>query len=446
MIDHLMLLSLPGIRPGDLHDINLTPTLYRLAHEGAWLTFAPTFPCLTSSVQAAMLTGRRASEHGVVANGCYDPERQTVAFWNGCHNMIESPTFFTKLTEAKPGLKSAVWNAQNIRGAAATFVVSPGPVRGPDSLGTSGCYTKPESLYNELVSHAGTLPIGRYWSPKANAHLTKWILEGALWLAKTHTPNFHLVCLPHLEGAAQKYGPNSEQAAEGLAELDTALADFIDRYEKLSIAKRTAWLLVGEYVTTPVSQVIYPNRILREAGLLKVREERGREYVDWDHSDAFAMVDHQVAHVFVNRGDANGVADLFRAMGNIGDLVVGRERSAMGVEHPRSAPVILISRPDGWFSYYWWHTDDAAPPFARMVGNSSKLGYDPMELFVDPVTGRIPLDAALVKGSHGAPVTQSEQRTILITTHPELLEGLPSPARDVDLFSLLCRVFGVEAM
>ena len=206
---------------------------------------------------------------------------------------------------------------------------------------------------------------------------------------------------------------------------------------------KTTWILAGEYAMTDVSGAIYPNRILRQAGLLKVREERGHEYLDLAGSDAFAMVDHQFAHVYINRGDPEEVAQLFANSADIPDIIVGRERAAMGMDHPRSAPVILISRPDRWFAYYWWLDDAAAPPFARTVDIHAKPGYDPVELFIKMPEREIPLNASLVKGSHGAPVTQPGQQTVLLTTDPSILTGLSDPLRDVDVYQILCRCYGL---
>ncbi len=439
MIDHVMFLSIPGLRPVDVHDPNVTPTLHRLAREGASCTLVPTFPCVTSPVQASMLTGTGPGEHGVVANGFYWPDRQAIEFWTARHDVIERTTFFTRLAQQRPDLTSAVWHAQNIKGADATYIVTPAPVHAPDGTTRPWCYSKPDGLYEELLESIGHFPLQHYWGPMANIESTRWILEGALWLAEKHRPNLQYIYIPHLDYAAQKFGPDSREAAGALAELDGALASFLGRYDKLPIAKRTAWVLAGEYALTTVSGAVHPNRILRKAGLLKVRQEDGREYLDLAGSDAFAMVDHQFAHVFVQRGDADAVADIFRGVDEIADIIVGRERAAIGMDHPRCAPVILISRPDRWFTYYYWLDDAAAPPFARTVDIHAKPGYDPVELFMDPYRRQIPLDASLVKGSHGAPATRPDQKTLLLTTHPELLDALPTPTRDTDVFKLLCR-------
>ena len=148
---------------------------------------------------------------------------------------------------------------------------------------------------------------------------------------------------------------------------------------------------------TPLRRSItssYPNRVLREAGLLAVREEPDGEHLDLEQSQAFAMVDHQFSHVFVADGDqqlAARVADLFRGQPGIAEVLVGTQRGRYNLEHPRSGEVILVSTPRSWQAYYWWPSDDRAPQFARTVDIHRKPGYDPMELYFDPATKSIPL-------------------------------------------------------
>lgn len=442
MYERVIVLSIPGLRPGDLHDPTHTPTLYQLVDGGASRNVAPTFPAVTSPVQANMLTGVGPDRHGVIANGFYHAERGEVAFWVGRHDTIQQPTLFTRLAQKRPDYTTAVWHLQNIKDADATYIVTPSPIHEADGTTKLWCYSKPESLYQELLTPLGHFPLQHYWGPLANIQSTRWIFEAALWLAQHKSPDLQYIYIPHLDYAGQKFGPNSREAATALQEFDRALGDFKERLEHLPGGKIT-WILAGEYAMTEVSGAIYPNRMLREAGLLKVYEDRGHEYLDFEASDAFAMVDHQFAHVFVNRGDPHQIAEVFASSGDIPDIIVGREREAMGMSHARSAPIVLVSRPDRWFAYYWWMEDAAAPPFARTVDIHAKPGYDPVELFIRMPERQIPLDASLVKGSHGAPVTQPNQHTVLVTSDPKLLAGLPDPLRDTDVHTILCRATGV---
>ena len=205
------------------------------------------------------------------------------------------------------------------------------------------------------------------------------------------------------------------------------------------------WIVAGEYAITPVDHVVYPNRVLREAGLLAVREADDGEHLDFQQSRAFALVDHQFSHVFVADGDerlAKRVADLFRGQPGIAEVLVGTERGRYGLEHPRSGEVILISTPRSWQAYYWWLSDDRAPPFARTVDIHRKPGYDPVELCFDPATQSIPLDATRIKGSHGAPAVDRGQRSVLLASEPMFF---PGPAvNDTDVFGIVLKHFGLQ--
>jgi hypothetical protein len=204
------------------------------------------------------------------------------------------------------------------------------------------------------------------------------------------------------------------------------------------------WLVAGEYAITPVAHVSYPNRILREAGLLAVREQSDGEHLDFEASRAWALVDHQFSHVFVADGEsgtAQRVAELFRSQPGIAEVLVGPERARYAMDHPRSGEVILISTPDSWQAYYWWLADQRAPAFARKVDIHRKPGYDPVELFADAATRGIPLDAGLVRGSHGAPAVDPSQRTVLLASRP-ILPTAPVLA-DTDVFSIVLEHFGV---
>jgi predicted AlkP superfamily pyrophosphatase or phosphodiesterase len=274
----------------------------------------------------------------------------------------------------------------------------------------------------------------------ANIESTRWIFKAAAWLHERHRPNFHWIYVPHLDYAGQKFGPNSPQAKAALAELDRELGAFLDRVSGTTPGLSDQVLIAGEYAMTDVSGVVYPNRLLRQAGLLQVRTEGSGERLDLACSPAFALVDHQLAHVYVgSSGGAEGaklvgqVRDLFTGMPGVAQVLAGADRHHVGLNHPRAGDVILISDDSHWFAYYWWLDDAAAPPFARTVDIHNKPGYDPVELFFDPATRGIPLDPRLVKGSHGVPATAARHHTALIGSTPR---DLPAGACDVDLMQL----------
>lgn len=247
-----------------------------------------------------------------------------------------------------------------------------------------------------------------------------------------------------MDYAAQKLGPDSPAAIAALAELDQALGRLIDGVTAAYSAE-PLWLVASEYVITPVNHVSYPNRVLREAGLLTVKEaEGGGEVIDFAASAAWALVDHQFSHVFVR--DAaddviHQVVKRFTGREGFADVVAGPDRKRYDLDHARSGEVILISPPDSWQAYYYWLDDANAPGFARTVDIHRKPGYDPVEMHFDAATRSIPLDATLVKGSHGAPARQQSQRGILLSSQAGVLVG--SAVADIDVAPLVLQQFGI---
>ena len=121
---------------------------------------------------------------------------------------------------------------------------------------------------------------------------------------------------------------------------------------------------------------------------------------------------------------------------------------------------MAIASPDAWFTYYYWLDDARAPDFARTVEIHRKPGYDPVELFLDPAIRMpaltvgwklarrklgfrtlldvIPLDAHLVKGSHGRrPAPTDVDAPVFLTKRKDLAGS--TPIRSVDVQQLLLR-------
>lgn len=461
MKPHLFFLSIPGLRLRDL-DASNTPTLYGWANRGAIAEMVPTFPCVTSSVQASMFTGSPPIKHGITANGFYYRERHTVEMWTGWNQLVQGPQIWEALRAQ--GLTSAVWHAQNIKGADADFIVTPAPIHESDGTTKLWCYSKPTGLYQQLLDEFGHFPLQHYWGPLSNIESTRWILRAAAWLHETHAPNLQCIYVPHLDYAMQKFGPNGPQAKAALAELDRELAVFAQRITSSRSARDVVFFIAGEYALTDVAGVIYPNRILREAGLLRSSPTKscerdsdlsaaGRrgatdevaEYLDFSSSDAFALVDHQLAHIYITKSPnphaAESIAGLFRSIPGIQGVFVGEDRAKIGMTHERCGDVVVVSDDSHWLAYYWWLDDAKAPPFARTVDIHNKPGYDPVELFFDPKTRGIPLDASLVRGSHGVPATGSQHRTALICSRPLGDIQLSKVQSDIGVFHLIRHYF-----
>jgi predicted AlkP superfamily pyrophosphatase or phosphodiesterase len=441
MADCVVLFSVPGLRE---KDVAVMPHLRELMAGGEIADLVPSFPCVTCPVQANMTTGSLPDAHGVVANGFYWRDSGRVEMWTSPNDCIEKPQIWDLMTHHPSGLTSAVWFPLHAKGCEADYVCTPAPIHNPDGSESLWCYTRPSELYGELRDKLGHFPLQHFWGPTANVKSTAWILDSAVYAAKKWKPAFLYVYLPQLDYDAQRHGPDSVQAGYAVGHLDSLLGR-ISGELRAACGAEPLWLVAGEYSIVPVRHVTYPNRVLREAGLLSVRETGDGEMLDFAASRAWAMVDHQFSHVFVSGGDltvVDRVADLFRGREGIAEVLAGDRRERYHLNHPRSGEVILVSKPHSWQAYYWWLSDERAPRFARTVDIHRKPGYDPVELHVDMATKSIPLDATLVKGSHGAPVLDRSQQSVMLASEPGLLPG--TSMADTDVFGVVLRRFGVR--
>ena len=445
MSDHVILLSIPGLREQAL---KWMPNLASL--EGDRATLVPSAPAVTCPVQVNMTTGETPSEHGIVANGLYDREKDELEMWTAWNSAVERPQIWDRLREAAPGVTTAVWFPLLVKGCAADFICTPAPIHNPDGSESLWCYTKPEAMYGKLLEALGHFPLQHFWGPMANIEGSRWIVSSANWLMEREKPNFLYLYLPHLDYAAQKHGPNSPEAQQACSDLDVEIGRLMDHSNRVLEGSDPLWLVASEYAITEVNHNVAPNRVLREAGLLQVKlDQDGRELIDGKASSAWALADHQHSHVYVRDSDPttiSHVVDLFRKCEGIAQVWSGEELERHGVAHARSGEVVLISESWSWQSYYYWLDEAMAPAFARTVDIHRKPGYDPVELFWDPALakqhgGGVPLDASLVKGSHGAPADADEQRGVMLSSATGVF--VERTMSDIDVCEMVLRQFGV---
>lgn len=439
MPDRVVLLSVPGLRSADLARM---PRLAALAQRGDTAALVPSFPAVTCPVQANMTTGLTPRHHGVVANGFYWRDRGEVEMWTAWNDCIERPQIWDLLHNRSAELTSAVWFPLHSKGCGADTICTPAPIHNPDGSESLWCYTKPTELYGTLRDTFGHFPLKHFWGPLANILSTAWIADSAVFAARQFQPRFFYIYLPHLDYAAQKSGPDSELAQKSLGELDEVVGRLVDGINAAYGTDRVLYLIAGEYTITPVDQVLYPNRLLRQAGLLNVRVQDDGEHLDLETSRAWALVDHQFSHIYVrDSADIGRVVDCLRGQPGVGEILTAGDRALYELDHPRSGEVIVTSTPNSWQAYYWWLDDARAPGFARTVDIHRKPGYDPVELHFDPVNRCIPLDATRIKGSHGAPPRDVSQHSVVIASEQGVLDG-PRVA-DTDICGLVLRQFGI---
>ncbi len=413
----LIWLSIPGLRRRDLPSM---PRLCQLFAEGETATLQHAFPAVTWPAQATMLTGRLPQDHGVVANGLFHRERHEVEMWTAGNEIIQAPQIWEMLKRVSPEHTSAVWFPMLAKRCTADYACMPAPAHNPDGSESLWCYTQPAEFYGELLQRLGHFPLMNFWGPLASIKSTQWIVDSAALMLEQFRPHFAFVYLPHLDYAAQRSGPDSPPAIAALRELDDVVGSFFETVAGLFENEHTAWLATSEYEIVDVDHVLFPNRVLREAGLLRANQSDVGEQLDLVASGAWALVDHQFSHVFVkSAGDIPRVVELFRNRPGVSMVVAGSQREQLNMDHPRAGEVVIVSDASSWQAYYWWLEDDQAPAFARTVDIHRKPGYDPVELFWDRESNGVPLNAALVRGSHGALVANGEG--VCLSSQPDFL-------------------------
>jgi predicted AlkP superfamily pyrophosphatase or phosphodiesterase len=390
----ILVVDLPTLRL-DWIDAEM-PRLAAIARDWRRAEIDPVFPALTCPSQATLTTGAAPAEHGVVANGLFDRSTGRPEFWVFHDDRVRATRVWEKLQAS--GRRAGVFFLLNTFGAEPTALLLPKPIHHPDGRTELWCHHRPDGLYPKLVETMGHFDLTRFWGPLAGIESSRWIAEAARRTIAEMQLDLSFVYLPHTDYAPQKFGPDSDPARAAHRELDGVLAELIEATAEARPNAR--FVVVSEYAMTDVNRVVFPNRILRELGKIDLSLADGREWLNYGDSAAFAMVDHQIAHVYCARRDVAALHERFESEPAIERVADPRE---VGLAHANSGELILIARPDAWFAYPWWIESEAAPPFAATVDIHNKPGYDPLEMFWDPAARGIARDPALVRGSHGAP-------------------------------------------
>jgi predicted AlkP superfamily pyrophosphatase or phosphodiesterase len=431
------------------------PRLRAFARQATIRCIVPPMPAVTCSVQSSMLTGLPPNRHGIVGNGWYNRELAEVQFWKQSNHLVQGEKVWETARRRDPTVTTANICWWYNMYSSVDYSVTPRPIYKADGRKIPDCYSEPPELRERLQKQLGTFPLFQFWGPGSSIESSRWIAQASRLVFEEHQPTLTLVYLPHLDYALQKFGPDHPAIGEAAAEIDTVAGDLIDFLE----GQEVRVVLAGEYGIEPVDGVVRINRVLRAEGALRVRDEQGLEVLDAGASGAFAVADHQVAHVYVKKPEeAQRYADLCRGLPGVEQVLNRAGQAQIGLDHARSGDLVLVAESGRWFSYDYWLDDARAPDFARTVDIHRKPGYDPAELFIDPsirlpkptigwkllkrrlgfrtLLDVIPLDPSLVKGSHGR-VDQPHDRKPVLITKTELAneeEELPAVAvRDVIL-------------
>ncbi|MET3977094.1 nucleotide pyrophosphatase/phosphodiesterase family protein [Cellulosimicrobium sp. TH-20] len=418
------------------------PRLRQLAANGWQSELATVLPAVTCSVQSTMLTGLSPAEHGIVGNGWYFRELGDVYLWRQHNRLVEGEKLWEAARRARGEYSAANvcwWYAM---GMTTDVTVTPRPVYHADGRKSPDAYVRPPALHDDLVGRFGEFPLFTYWGPTADITSSRWIVDATRHVLRTHAPDLTMAYVPHLDYDLQRFGPTSPQADAAAAELDATLAPLLDDAANQGVTV----LVVSEYGIADADRPVHLNRILRREGLLEVYVQDGKEQLDPWTSRAFAVADHQVAHVYL--GDQQDpalrrrVTDLLRGVPGVDEVLDREAQARYGLDHERSGDLVVVAEPGAWFTYYFWLDDARAPEYARGVDIHRKPGYDPAELFFDPADrlakakaglnlvkkkvglryamSTVPLDASYVKGSHGRLPDSSADTPLVLCSDPEV--------------------------
>lgn len=433
-----VVLNVVGLTPALLGDA--TPNLSAFVGNGAVRPLATVLPAVTCAVQSTLVTGTLPRDHGCVANGWYFRDLAEIWFWRQSNHLVAGEKIWDAAARRDPDFTCAKMFWWYNMYSSATWSVTPRPMYPADGRKLPDVYSTPLALRDELQAKLGTFPLFSFWGPGTDISATKWIADATRHLYDTRRPTLTLAYLPHLDYVLQRLGPDDPRVAKDLREIDAVCGELIDHVSK----DGTRVIVLSEYGITPVSDAIHVNRALREAGLLAVKDELGRDMLDAGASEAFAVSDHQVAHVYVRRPERVPEVQRFLAgLDGVERVLDAEGKRAAGLDHPRSGELVAVSRADRWFSYYFWLDDARAPDYARTVDIHRKPGYDPVELFLDPTLWMpqvkvgwtlakkaagfrylldvIPLDTTLVRGSHGRVTDDPNAGPLFASSEPGLM-------------------------
>jgi predicted AlkP superfamily pyrophosphatase or phosphodiesterase len=439
-----------------------SPRINFFREAGAFCRIKPVLPAVTCSAQATYLTGLPPARHGIVANGWFNRDLAEVHFWKQSNRLVQGEKLWESLRRIDPAFTCAQLFWWFNMYSTADWSITPRPMYPADGRKIFDIYAWPYSVSTDIKRDLGEFPFPGFWGPTAGVDtpagsadvVSRWIAEAARWIELKFSPTLNLVYLPHLDYNLQRFGPSHPSIASDIRRIDAIVGDLIDFFCKQSVQV----ILLSEYGIGPVQAPVHLNRLLRNQGWLAIKEELGRELLDYGASKVFAVADHQVAHIYCqDSAFATKARALLERQPGIEAVLGAQEKQDCGLDHQRSGDLIAIAGEGCWFSYYYWQQDSKAPDFARTVDIHRKPGYDPVELFLDPsprfikakiawrllqkrlgmrmLMDVVPLDAALVRGSHGRCPVDVREWPVLLTSRKELLHK--SAIEAVDVFALL---------
>lgn len=394
------------------------------------LTFKPlagVFPALTCTAQATFRTAAPVASHGMVANGLFLRELRRPLLWEQSSALVSGSRIWDTFRQRGKRVALLFW--QQSLGESVDFILSPAPIHKHGGGMVDSVYSQPAGLYESLCQSLDSrFSLHRYWGPLASPASSEWIARATAHLLadSRHAPDLCLTYLPALDYDLQRHGPAHPSARRALNTL----------LEQLTLIRTAAdsqgydLIVFGDYAIGAATRSLFPNRCLREAGLFKTRTVANRLYADFHTSRAFAMVDHEVAHVYVRHpSDIEATRTALAGLEAIDTIMDVPAQHEAGIAHPHGGELLLRAKPGAWFAYPWWTGKREAPDYASHVDIHNKPGFDPCELFFGWPPVSVSQDTTRIKGSHG---TVGQGREVAWATTCQFA-GNPATLQDLAL-------------
>jgi predicted AlkP superfamily pyrophosphatase or phosphodiesterase len=461
-VSKVLLLDIVGLTPRALAAM---PRLRRLGEQGAAVGLDTILPAVTCSVQSSILTGTMPRDHGIVGNGWYFRGLGDPLLWRQHNRLVAGEKVWETARTRRPGLGTANLGWWFAMGASTDVTVTPRPIYHADGRKSPDAYVRPPALHDQLVDELGEFPLFQYWGPTASIVSSAWLTDATRGVIRGKwgaAPEFAMTYLPHLDYDLQRFGPDAPEADRAARELDDTIAPLLDEADALGYTV----LALSEYGIERANRPVDINRLLRREGLLEVYVQDGKEQLDPWTSRAFALSDHQVAHVYVpDESDIPRVAQMLAALDGVDEVLDREAQARYGLDHERAGELVVVAEPGAWFTYYFWLDDDKAPEYARGVDIHRKPGYDPAELFFDPADrlakakaglnlvkkkaglryamSTVPLDPSCVRGTHGRLPDSTRDAPMLLSSDASLLADSTSSVAATGVRDIVLAALGV---
>lgn len=357
------------------------------------------FPAVTCTVQASFRTATLPCSHGMIANGLFHHSLSRPMFWEQSARLVAGQRIWEGF-RARGGRVGLMFWQQSL-GEAADLILSPAPIHKHHGGMIQDCYAQPPGLYEQLCRALGRcFKLRHYWGPLASAKVGHWIAEATSAVLSDHraSPDLLLTYLPSLDYDLQRFGPNHERSRRAVSRT----LEQLGRMLRTAQQRQYEVLIFGDYAMAEVNAAVFPNRALRQAGLMSVRSVRGMLYPDFHTSRAFAMVDHEIAHVYVrSTSDIEVVRKTLHDLPGVNEVRDRSQQDGQDWAHADSGELMIVAEEGCWLAYPWWSTRTERPDYAGHVDIHNKPGYDPCELNFGWPPPSVSQDTARIRGSHG---------------------------------------------